>query len=257
MREMINRFILSQVNLDSSSLTTLTSVIHRFSEPGEYHAAVLRGADTVGRFSIMVGERKTPQAASMSELQQSINIDLKRLDMPWSQHLESQECNCFMLNPGGYAVFHVSTGAGGYAIEIRKIGREHGGVKVFDSRELKDEDIFAATVLRPGTYYITNVNTDAKAELVVAYPEIGKIPRQPETVQIECTRNALAPDKIRINPTQGLLFRFKTTSRIKIELIEPEDRPKPHPTPTAKQAAMKPETAPSTRKVLRRLRLNV
>jgi hypothetical protein len=257
MKAMINRFMFSQTNLDSGSLTMLTSIIHRFSEPGEYHAAILRGEDTVGRFSIAVGDRKMTQAASSAEWQQSINIDLKRLDLPGSQHLESEACHCFMLKPGGYAVFHVSTGAGGYSVEIRKTGTEHGGVKVFDSRQLKDEDILTATVLRPGTYSITNVNTKAKAGLVVAYPEIGKIPKQPETVQIECTRNALIPDKIRINPTEGLLFRFKTTSRIKIELIKPEDRPELHKKQTVGKAMKKYVTPPSTKKVIRRLRLNV
>lgn len=257
MKAMINRFIFSQANLDSGSLTMLTSIIHRFTELGEYHATILRGADIVGRFSIVVGDRKTPQASSTAEVQQSINIDLKRLDLPLSKHLESEEGNCFMLRSRGYAVFHVSTGVGGYIVEIRKTGTEHGGVKVFDSLELKDEDIFTATVLRPGTYSIINVNTKAKAELVVAYPEIGKIPRQPETVQIECTKNALIPDKIRINPTQGLLFRFKTNSRIKIKLIKPEDRPKLHRKQTAEQTVMKPEATPSTKKVIRRLRLNV
>jgi hypothetical protein len=253
MKAIINRFIFSQVNLDSGSLTMLTSIMHRFSEPGEYHATILRGEDTVGRFSIVVGERKTTQAA---EMQQSISIDLKQLDLPGSQHLESEACNCFMLKSGGYAVFHVSTGAGGYAVEIRKTGTEHGGVKVFDSRELKDEDIFTATVLRPGTYSITNVNTKAKAELMVAYPEIGKIPKQPETVQMECTKNAIVPNKIRINPTQALLFRLKTPSRIKIELIHPEDRPKPRPTKTAKQVT-KSTIVPSTKKAIRRMRLYV
>jgi hypothetical protein len=252
MKAIINRFIFSQVNLDSGSLTMLTSIMHRFSEPGEYHATILREEDTVGRFSIVVGELKTTQAA---EMQQSISIDLKQLDLPGSQHLESEACNCFMLKSGGYAVFHVSTGAGGYAVEIRKTGTEHGGVKVFDTRELKNEDIFTATVLRPGTYSIINVNTKAKAELMVAYPEIGKIPKQPETVQMECTKNSIVPNKIRINPTQALLFRLKTPSRIKIELIHPEDRPKPRP--TAEQVKMKSTIAPSTKKAIRRMRMYV
>ena len=33
---MIDRFIFSQANVDSGSLTMLASVVHRFSEPGAY-----------------------------------------------------------------------------------------------------------------------------------------------------------------------------------------------------------------------------
>ena len=257
---MINRYMFSQVNFDSGSLGVLASVVHKFPELGTYHGAVLRGTNIVGRFSIVVSDCPTPTATSFGELQQNVRIDLNNLDLPVSKHLESQTCNCFMLKPGGYAVFHVSTGAGGYAVEIRKTGKERGGVKVFDSRELKGEDMFTATVIRPGTYSIINMSTKAKGELVVAYPEIGKIPRQPEAVSIECTESELTPNKIRINPTQTLLFRFKTSSRIKIELVKPEDRPRPRPAPTQKigeQAKMQPATAITTKKVIRRLRINV
>lgn len=254
-KTVINRFMFSQVNFDSGSLRVLASVVHRFPETGKYHGSVLRGADVVGRFSIIVGEHQS-QTATPSTEPQSVNIDLKQLDLPVSKHLESQICNCFVLKPRGYAVFHVSTGAGGYAVEIKKTGKECSGVKVFDSRELKDEDMFTATVIRPGTYSITNINTKAKGELVVAYPEIGKIPKQPEAVPVECTENEVTPNKIRINPTQTLLFRFKTPSRIKIELIKPEDRPKsPAPTKPSDQATTQ-STASQTKKVMRRLRIN-
>jgi len=255
---MINRYMFSQVNFDSGSLGVLASVVHKFPELGKYHGAVLRGTNIVGRFSIIVGDCPTSTATSSGELHHSVRIDLKNLDLPVSKHLESQTCNCFMLKPGGYAVFYVSTGAGGYTVEIRKTGKECGGVKVFDSRELKDEDVFTATVLRPGTYSIINMNTKAKGELIVDYPEIGKIPRQPETVPIECNESELTPSKIRINPTQTLMFRFKTPSRIRIELVKPEDRPRPSPTQkTGEQVKMQPATTVTTKKVMRRLRINV
>ena len=254
-KTMINRFMFSQVNFDSGSLCVLASVVHKFPEAGKYHGAILRGADVVGRFSIVVGEQPTPTATSPAE-QQSVRIDLRQLDLPVSKHLESQTCNCFVLKPGGYAVFYVSTGAGGYAVEIRKTGKECGGAKVFDSRELKEEDMFTATVIRPGTYSIANVSTKAKGELVVAYQEIGKIPRQPEAVAIECTENALTPNKIRINPTQTLVFRFKTPSRIKIELIKPEDRPRPSAPATHSEQTAAQSKAPPAKKVMRRLRIS-
>lgn len=56
------------------------------------------------------------------------------------------------------------------------------------------------------------------------YPEPSKILKNPGPVNIECTSNQIVPDRIRIDPTQGLVFTFKTASRIKIDLVKPEDR---------------------------------
>lgn len=254
---MINRFIFSQVNLDSGSLTVLASVVHKFSESGEYYGEVLRGRDVVGRFSILVGDCPTTSTLSSATMQPSVKIDLKALDLPFSQQLENQACSCFMLKPEGYALFFVSTGAGGYVVNIQRPGTKRDEAKVFDSRRLDEEDMFVATVLRPGTYLITNVSTKAKAELVVTYPEIGKTRRHSETVPLECTENAITPDKIRIDPAQGLVFRFKTPSRIKIELVKPEDRPKQAPPEKQiEQTKTQPTVGTPTKKALRRLRIN-
>jgi hypothetical protein len=111
-------------------------------------------------------------------------------------------------------------------VETRKAGKEASPAKVFDSRELKDDDLVVATVLQPGTYSIINATTNIRAELTVLYPEIGKIPRSPQPVSVECSQKAMAPNKIRISPTQPLIFNFKVPSRIKIEFVKPEDRPK-------------------------------
>ena len=43
------------------------------------------------------------------------------------------------------------------------------------SKELKDGVIFSAMVIRPGNYLVTNTVNDAKADLVVNYPELGKM----------------------------------------------------------------------------------
>jgi hypothetical protein len=257
---MINRFIFTQVNLDSGSLTVLASAIHKFSQTGKYHCTVFRGPDIVGRFSIVVCETSRPKSSCCDEQQthtegfkQQINIDLKQLDLPVNQHLESQECNCFKLKTGGYAVFYISTGKGGYAVEIKKVGTKSKAKEVFDSRKLTIDDFFTATVLRPGTYSITNIYTKAVGELTVAYPEIGKIPRNPKPITVECDKNSIIPNKIRIDPTQGLVFKFKSPSRIKIELTKPEDRPRPTKT---KIKQSQPLMKVSKREIRRRLKIN-
>ena len=41
---------------------------------------------------------------------------------------------------------------------------------------------------------------------------------------IESDKDSFKPNKVQIKPTQILIFSFKVTSRIKIELIKPNDK---------------------------------
>jgi hypothetical protein len=244
---MINRFIFSQKDLDSGSLTVLASVAHRFSEIGVYYAKIRRGENEVGRFKIVVDESVSAP--------QSVKVDLKALDLPVSQQSVSERCGCFNLNPNGYAVFVVSTGAGGYVLEIEKSGSECGR-KEFDNRELLGEDLFVATLLRPGTYRVVNALTKAEAKLSVVYPELGKTPRFSQPVNVECTEKAITPSKIVVNPGQGVVFCLKVPSRLKIELTQPEDRPKQGATARQAKQAKTRKGGMAAKQVMRRLKLN-
>jgi hypothetical protein len=244
---MIDRFIFSQTNVDSGSLTVLASVVHRFSEPGEYFGKIKRGENEVGQFKIIVEHSPT--------MQSNVKIDLKTLEAPPSEQSKNTECSCFNLVQGGYALFFVSTGAGGYNIEITK--PENEGKKAFDNRELMNQDMFVASLLRPGTYRITNTLTKAEAELKIVYPQIGKTQRQSQSIQVECNEKSINPSKITVNPGQGVVFSFKVPSRIKIELVTPEDKPKQtYPENQTTQAKTMQEAQMPEKKIIRRLRLN-
>jgi hypothetical protein len=223
----INRSVLSQVDSDSGSLTSSTTVAHRFPEAGEYHGLLhIRGKD-VREFTISVvkGRQEAAQSDAPEVAPQAAKVDvnLRRLHMP-APAGSNGDATLFKLEAGGYGVFHVPAGAvGGYAVEVYKGASKGSGAKVFDSRELKEGDLFAAVVLRPGTYSVANSIDGAKAELTVAYPE--KMPKQLEPVKVKFAGGSIVPAKIRIHSTQGLVFSFETPSRVKIELVAPEDRP--------------------------------
>ncbi len=253
MKPILNPLVFSQINLDSASLTMLTSTVHNVSEAGIYDGTIKRGSDTVGLFRLSAIDVSTN---CCTEAKSQVNIDLKSLDLPAADHIESLSNNCFQLKTGGYAVFHVSGGAGGYSVELQKTGEQK--TKVFDSKKLGETDNFIATVLRPGTYNITNVDNKTNAELVVAYPEIGKIPKQPQAIKVECNAKAITPEKIKINPTEPLLFSFKTPSRIKIELTKPEDRPRKIEQPkTTKQTKAQSTPSNKNKPPIRHLHINV
>jgi hypothetical protein len=209
----------TQIGLDSGSLTMLGSVIHSFGEPGEYRGSVHGEGEQVV-FYVTV-DKNSPVA--------QVNIDLATLARPTDP---AKECceeegtrNRFSVNPKGYALFHVSQGPGGFYVHVRK-AEENRGEKIFDSRSLGEGDIFSAVLLRPGTYSVANTLTDARAEVVISYPQVGKTPyRPPGPVRVQVTKGAFEPRSIRLSPAQALLFDCHTEARIRIELEKPDDGP--------------------------------
>jgi len=275
---MINRNLLTQVNQDSGSLSSATTVVHRFAEPGGYKGVLLGARGAMGEFEISVGEGREKERMGPSEghehwseeaseerstLPTKVEIDLTSLSgaaVSAASSASSAPDGCegcgdegeggaFTVATGGYAVFKVPAGAaGGYAVELYKSGESGRGDKVFDSRALGRGDLLAVVLLRPGAYSVTNASNGTKAELRVAYPE--KLPRLLEPVKVTCAAGAISPAVIKAQPTQGLVFSFETPSRVKIELVAPDDRPRP----SAPAAAPSRAAAPA-KKHSRRLQL--
>jgi hypothetical protein len=233
---LVNQHLFTQTSVDSGSLTMLGVVIHRFTEPGEYMGVVERGRETRS-FRLSVDEGSSAMQA---------NIDLATLS---GGHHHHADCGCkhketgadrtYVVNPAGYVVFHVSSGSGGYVVRVGS--PESADAPVFDSTQLEGDDIFAVTLIRPGTYSVRNVASGARGEIVVAYPRVGQQPQQPaEPVEIECTEKTLRPAKIKIQAAQGQLYRFRTPSRIAIELVEPDDGPRRRRPKAPRRAVSKP-----------------
>jgi hypothetical protein len=213
----VNWHIFTQTSLDSGSLTMLGTVLHNFSEPGNYIGTILRNDKAVGNFHIAVN-KESPAT--------QIDIDLATLHRRDLKPCNDKMDTSFTVNPKGYAVFYVSRGAGGYAVVVGRFDEKGKAELSFDSRELQRGDMFAATMIRPGTYTVTNITTEANGEIVVAYPKPSKVPyRPPKPVSINCTKGRLSPNKININASQGQVYHIKTPSRLKINLVQPDDGP--------------------------------
>ena len=219
-RVLVNRHLFTQASVDSGSLTMLGMIIHRFSEPGAYLGVVERGAETRS-FRLRVDE-------SSPEMQ--VNVDLATVGA--YDHVHGPDCGCkdedtgatrtFVVNPSGYVIFHVSSGPGGYVVRVGRL--EHPDAVVFDSTRLEGDDLFAVTLIRPGTYSVRNVAGGARGDIVVAYPKLGKAPHRPdEPVEVVCTENAFRPARLKLQAAQGQLYRLRTPARIAIELVEPDD----------------------------------
>jgi hypothetical protein len=221
-----DRNLFTDGGLDSGSLTMLGSVIHTFREAGEYKGTVRRGDAILSTFYL---------SADKNSAIAQVNIDLAALTEPKSSGSSAKCCHDhkgdqhrFVVNPRGYAVFHVSGGKGGYYVHTEKVieGKDTDQ-RVFDSRKLSDADVFSGTIIRPGTYSVTNLLTKARAEVVVSYPVIGKTAyRPPAPVRVKSSKDYLEPKRVELKPGQGLLFDCETPSRIKIELEKADDGPK-------------------------------
>ncbi|MBF2050270.1 MAG: hypothetical protein EDM05_038760 [Leptolyngbya sp. IPPAS B-1204] len=205
MKAVINQRLFTETSIDSGALSMLGMVVHRFDQPGEYQGTVLRDGQVVAKLVLTVDECSTAT---------QVNIDLAALN--------AREMSEFSVNVAGYAVFHVSRGVGGYSVVLRR--SEDCDTDEFDSRELNAEDSFAATLLRPGIYRVTETYSGYRGEIVVAYPDPAALrcPLDPISIGFDC--NGFVPDWVEVQPTQGIVYRIEERARIQIDLVEPIDR---------------------------------
>ncbi len=222
----LDRNFFLQVGLDSGSLTMHGTILHSLGEPGEYRGTVRRSKMPEATFYI-TADRNSPVA--------HVNIDLAALV---EGSATKEDCckgeikNRFVVNPKGYVLLHVGGGAGGYYAHIRKAD-ENKDTRVWDSRNLENSDVFAGLLLRPGTYSIQNQNVKgATGKIVVSYPVVTRDAyRPPAPVALEFGSNKISPSEIRLQPGQGITCQIKGPSRIKIDLLQPDDGPKEYREP--------------------------
>lgn len=216
-----DRFLFTQIGLDSASLTMLGTVVHGFREAGEY------------RGTVRVSDR--PEATFYVSVDKSCAVAQANIDLAKLTAGNDTDAGCcdkragprFVVHPKGYAVFHVGSGPGGYSVNVRRAD-EDPKLKAYDSRELQPGDIYSAVLIRPGTYSVTNTLSKAQGEFTVAYPVVGKTAfRPPPPVNIECGQG-FDPRAVQLQPSQGINVHVKVPARIKIELTRPDDGPGSH-----------------------------
>jgi hypothetical protein len=211
---------LARVGLDSGALTLLGAVAQRFEIPGEYRGTVRRG-DAIERVFYLSVDQESPVAAA--------DIDLAALADPGDQRTDSccrpDSEPRFTVNPRGYAVFRVSGGTGGYSVNLRRADPDEK-TPVFNSARLDGGAVFSASVLRPGSYSVTNGLSRTRAELTVSYPPRAFSSYRPgEPIHVAVMEQGFNPARIAVGPAQGLVFDCKAPARIVIALEMADDGP--------------------------------
>lgn len=215
------QYFFTQIGLDSSALTMLGTVVHSFSEPGEYRGTVHAGDGPEATFYVSV-DRDCAVAQVNIDLATLVDPELGGADA--DRGCSKPERERFVVHPKGYAVFHVSRGRGGYWVNVRP-NDESPDVTAYDTRTLVPGDIFAGTIQRPGLYELKNLLTNARADVRVAYPTVGKTAyRPPPAIHLD-VGETIDSAYTELAPLQGLALHVTCPAHITLELVEPDDGP--------------------------------
>jgi hypothetical protein len=240
MRPFADRALLEQTTFDSATPSGTALVMHRFAQPGRYALALSPDGETVVETrTIFVGDeepdgtaersgrraselRPPRPAATGSPLPQAIAVDLR----PIPHHVSAAAPPVpGTVSEGGYASFTAPAGQA-HRVVVSRVGSAGLEGTEFDSARLAESDVFAVTILRPGTYRIANRIGGHEGKLVVTYPVVGRAPyRPPEPVTIHSREGHFEPDSVTIGPGQGVIFQVVAESHIVVELVEPDDGP--------------------------------
>jgi len=201
---------LTATSFDSATLSGLTSIAHPMREPGSWRLEIHgRRGRPIQSLDIIVRDGAAP-----------------RLVVDFSSPGTASDCcaagdrflgpnGMINLNPG-------SSGEGGFALLYGRDGRE----PVWDSRQLEPGDHYACMPLRPGSYRVSNRNSDARGPVTVNYPDPRAVAEGHRlasgAVHLEVGRS-ITPGECRIDPGQVLIFALKTRAQLSLELVQADD----------------------------------
>ena len=204
--------MLITTNFDSAPLSGLASITHPLREPGHWRLEA-HGPRRVPIRTVDIVLRDGGQAR--------VAVDLGH---------PTQDTDCCtaieqLLTPGGMINLHdASARGGGFALLFRGSERD----PFWDSRVLEPGDHFACMPLRPGRYLLTNLLSNARSSLRVNYPDPRntaqglRLASGPLHAKVG---RAIAPDELRIDPGQALVFAIEAECHLAATLEEPDDGP--------------------------------
>jgi plastocyanin len=217
----INQLFLTQTSFDSASPGGSAVLVRQFEREGDYEIVLAREDQRIAGIPLVVGRARSAEQAARAgegEAPQAMALDLAALLRPSATAPEATR-----IAPGTHLSFTAPRPSGHYVLVKSATG---DGGEEFDSRKLDSSCVFAATLIRPGTYSLTNQITGARGRIVVTYPQIGSAPyRPPAPLSVQCTQDGFGAEELTLSPGQGIIFRFATESRVQIELVEPDDGP--------------------------------
>ncbi|MGC1511089.1 hypothetical protein [Ketobacter sp.] len=212
----LNRHVLEQTRYDSGLLGQLGFVVHPYPDAGHYKVEIYRHDKLQQALLIDVN-------ASSGDSQLSIDLAATEHKRP-----PQDPCCCDddsgsnyksrQLAKGGYALFYVGSGSGGYHVKSYALDPD-SKQDSFDSTRLNRGDLFGITLIRPGHYHVTNTPKKRHGKISVEAVSASKTPYQPpEALQIEVDTLTDNNKAVTLTQAQGMVFHASQDDRILIEL---------------------------------------
>jgi hypothetical protein len=225
-RPTLNRVLFAGQPLDSGALAPLSTLLHRFTEAGDYEMFIRRDGYITHRSPVrVVGE--LPEASgkpdgdmramkSREGAPYQANIDLATYGQIYD---ECAPDKALTLANGGILGFYVGGGSSRYTVALTRIGAEK--VTVLDSAAgVPEGDFFAVTFVRPGVYSVANRLGEGRAKVEVRLPtEKGYRPN--DGVHVHVSREGFDPAGVSLLSGQSVLFQCRTPAQFTVELVEP------------------------------------
>lgn len=214
----LNRPVFTQRSFDSSALTVLATLLHRFVDAGTYEVFIMRSDVVIHRAAVDVAPEHP---------RQQINLDMANV-------VESKRaCGCegdaaIELRTGGVLGFYVSTGTGKYSVTARNLNVTDRSIRpALESRQgVPAGDLFALTLVRPGGYRVT-AKPGGDASITVRVPGDEKEYRPDRPTLVTVRKGGFDPKSIEIFSGQSVVFQIESPAEIRAELIKDEGGPPP------------------------------
>jgi hypothetical protein len=210
----INRALLVNPALDSGAIAVRGTVFHVFTESGDHDVTILRDGSTVARLTVIVQPEGAPP---------QVNVDLATLEVDADR---SAQGTCqYAVREGGVMGFTVGQGIGRYAVVI---GHTAGGGSrtVLDSRgPLPVGDLFAVTLINPGTYRATNLAGQTRLPITVAMPRRDEPYSPARPTLVRAGDHGFDPAEAHILAGQSIVLLAEAPARFLVEPVPPPHAP--------------------------------
>lgn len=221
---------MAQTSFDSATPNGLCAIVQHVKEPGNYTVTFMEDDRETEWVQLAVSTQDPGRKKKSSPDRVSIRpASGQQGRAQQAEHSPDPRFTAeagpeFAVEAGGYVVINTPVGVRKSA--VMRTGEGHEAAAVLDSQRLGADARFSVVMFRPGTYSLKNTITGAEGTITVAYPVVGKEPyRPPEPVTVKCSKGKFFPDTIALKPAQSIIFYFNEESRVKIDLLEPDDGP--------------------------------
>lgn len=221
----LNRALFSKRTLESGALSVLGTIFHRFEAAGIYEVTIRVERGASQRVQVNVVNSGAPN---------QINLDVTTLGGDSDCQCEENEARS--LNAGGVMGFYTSKGGSPFTVTIEQIAERERKLVLDSTQGIPSGDLFSVTLIRPGTYRVTNALNKSAMTVSVNLPK-GEKYLVSQTKSVEVVAEGFKSRGETLFPGQTLVFQCHVPAQLRVELLDEPAEPPP-PTGDSKRGAV-------------------